>query len=257
MAVDGGRRGRTISLLALAATALLLLAPDTPLVSAQGPSVGIGVVAVDGALTENFTLSSAGSYYLFVVPDAPSFLNATLTYSGGAMARANHTMPETTQVSLPQGNYTMSVTGRGRWALGWDLTNGTLQEFPDNQTTVGLLLPHAERLRITVALGDAQAVTLHVYDADLLPVGNATVTASGTTEFILPTATDGAAVITATPSGGNPNGLYGLSWTAGPLNPPIDVPTWPWFLLWILVPVAAAFLILVLLHRRGSRRGRP
>lgn len=237
----------------LAFACLLVLASASPSAASSGTGVGIGILSVDGASSENFTLVSGGPYYLTVAPDASSFVNMTLAYAGSVLAQTNRTVGESTPVSLPAGNYTVTLMGRGRAALGWDLTNGALQEFPVNQTLVGFLVPAGPRLQVTVALGDAQLISLHVYDGGLLPAGNATVAISGPVDFVLPTSSDGIAYLTATVISGNPNGVFGLSWSSGPLNPPIDLAAWPFFLLWILVPVAIALAVFVIVHRRGSR----
>ncbi len=253
-------RGRFLSLsLALAAgllAALLLLANEAPAAAAQTGGVGIGIVPVDGTASENFTLPQSGSYYLTVATDdASSFVDASLTFNGSLMAQVNHSLGESSLVSLPAGTFTLTLAGHGRAALGWDLTNGSLQDFPDNQTLVGFLAPSGPRLHVRVALGDAQSIALRVYDDALLPAGNATVTASGIVDFVLPSLSASIAYVTASVTAGNPNGRFGISWTSEPLNPPIDFTAWPWFLLWILVPVAVAFAAFVLLHRRRGRRG--
>lgn len=236
--------------------ALLLLANGAPMAAAQPTGIGVGIFSVDGTASANFTLPQSGSYYLTVATDgASSFVDASLIFNGSLMAQANHSLGESNLVSLPAGNFTLTLAGHGRAALGWDLTNGSFQEFPDNQTLVGFLAPSGPRLHVQVALGDAASIALRVYDDGLLPAGNATVTASGTVDFLLPSLSDSIAYVTATVTAGNPNGRFGLSWTSGPLNPPIDFTAWPWFLLWILVPVAVAFAAFVLLHRRRERRG--
>lgn len=251
-----GGRGESAALAAAILALLLLAVTQGPTATAQTPQFGAGIFSVNGSATETFSLSTGGSYYLTVATDdASSYVAASVTYNGSLMAEANHSLSESIPVSLPAGDYSISLTGRGRAALGWDFTHGSLQQFPDNQTLVAFLVPSGPRIHVNVVLGDAQAIDLRVFDEELRPAGNATVTAPQTVDFILPSLADGIAYITATVTAGNPSGLFGLSWTSDPLNPPIDFTTWPWFLLWILVPVAAAFVAFVLLHRRGSRAG--
>ena len=187
--------------------------------------------------------------------DASSFVNASVAYNGSLLAQDNRSGSGSAAVSLPAGNYTISLTGRGRAALAWDFTNGSQRAFPDNQTLVAFLLPSGPRLHVTVALGDAASLTLSVYDAGLLPVGNETVTASGSFDFLLPSAREDTAYLVAAVTAGNPNGLFGLSWTAAPLNPPFVLPWWLVALLWILVPVAVAALACLILRRARIRRG--
>lgn len=242
---------------AVAIAVVLLLLPRAPAALAQQSGLGVGIFYVDGILKENVTLPAAGSYYLTIAPDASSFVNAALVYNGSLMAEDNRSLGASTQVSLPAGNFTLSLAGHGRAALGLDFTNGDLQEFPDNQTLVAFLVPLGPALHVNVALGDALSIALRVYDDTLHEAGNATVTASGTVPFTLPALSDSIAYMIATVTSGNSNGRFGLSWTSPAPNAPIDLTAWPWFLLWIVVPVAVALVVSLALHGRGSRRGRP
>ncbi len=257
-AVAARRRGRdlALALVAVGAAVLLLAGSQAPTVRASVTGLGIGILSVDGTFRENVTLPVSGNYYLTIATDdGTSYVNASVAFNGSVLAQDNRSLGASTQVSLPAGNYTVSLAGHGRAALGWDFTNGSIQEFPDNATLVAFLAPSGERVHVAVALGDATNVSLHLYDDGLRLVGNASVTASGTVDFILPTQSDSVAYLTATVVAGTPNGRYGLSWTSGPLNPPIDFTAWPWFLLWILVPMAVAAVVVVLLHRQRGRRG--
>lgn len=224
---------------------------------AQTTGLGYGVLAVNGSLEGNVSLPLGGTYYLAVATDdASSFVNASVTFNGTLQAEENGSVSGSTFASLPAGDYSVSLRGHGRAALAWDFTNGAAATFPDNATLVAFLRPAAgPRIHVNVALGDAQSLTLRLYDDRLLPAGNATVATSETVDFLLPTTHASFAVLTATVTAGISVGLYGLSWSAGPLNPPFDFTAWPWFLLWILVPVGVAFAVFVLLHRRRERRG--
>ena len=243
---------RTASALAAGGLALLLLAvPFAPTARAETTGLGAGIFSVDGTFSENLTLPVGGNYYLTVAADDPSsYVNASVAYNGSVLAQDNRSTDASTPVSLPAGNYSLSLQGHGRAALGWDFTDGTQQTFPDNQTLVAFLAPPGPRLRIQVSLGDAEAIALHLYDDGLAPAGNTTVTTSGAVDFLLPATQASTAYLVATPTAGNPGGLYGLAWTAGPLHPPLDLTAWPFLLLWILVPVAVAAAVSAFLHRR-------
>lgn len=259
MTPRGPRRLRAAAVLAVLLACLLVAAAQAPAVAAQPSGVGIGVLPVDGSASEELTLQLAGTYYLAVATDdAASYVNATListTYNGSLAAQVNGSLTASTFVSLIDGNYTLSLRGLGRAALGWDFTNGTTQDFPDNQTLAAYLNPSGPRLQVNVALGDARSLAVHVYDAALIAVGNATVNASGPVNFLLPSSRASFVYLVVTVTAGTPNGLFGLSWTSSPLNAPIDFTAWPWFLLWILVPVGIAFVAFVIVHRRRARRG--
>ncbi len=250
--------GRALPLLAAALGLLLLVATVAPEARAQVQTggVGIGILTVDGALTENVTLTLGGNYYLTVATDdASSYVNASVVYAGGVLATENRSLAASTVASLFAGNYSISLAGRGRAALGWDFTNGSRANFHDNQTLVAFLLPSGPRIRVDVSLGDAQAIALDLYDDRLVGAGNATVSASGPADFLLPAGRDSIAYLVARVTAGNPSGLFGLAWTSAPLNPPLDLTGWPLILLWILVPVAVATAAFVLLRRRRWRRG--
>ena len=250
------RRARPRSSLALAAAllALVLLAvPQVPAARA-GAGLGAGIFSVDGHFAANVTLPSGGNYELSVATDdAASFVNASVSYNGSLLAQDNRSGSGSTPVSLPAGNYSVVLLGRGRAALGWDFPDGDQQTFFDNQTLVAFLRPSGPRLHVDVSLGDASGIALRVYDDGLLAAGNATVTASGSVDFVLPEARASFAYLVATVTAGNPSGLYGLAWSAAPLNAPLDLAAWPFLLLWIFVPVAIAATGFVLLHRRGGR----
>ena len=169
------------------------------------------------------------------------------------LAQQNASFSSSTFASLPAGNYSLSLVGHGRAALGWDFTNGAVENFPDNETLVAFLAPSGPGVQVYVSRGNAQTIELSMYGDDLLPVGNATASADGSVTFVLPPSAASVAYLVARVTAGAPNGIYGLSWTSGPLNPPLDFTAWPLFLLWILVPVAVAFGIFVLLQRRRAR----
>ena len=248
---------RTLGLALLAAllVGLLLAALAAPAARAQVSGVGVGLLAVDGTTAESFVLPSGGTYFLTVATDGPSdFVSARLTYNGSLAAEVNDSLSASTFVSLAPGNYSLTLAGHGRAALGWDFTNGNVQDFPDNESLVAYLQPSGPRLEVTLSLGNAQSIDLHVYDSGLVAAGNATVTASGPVTFVLPPSRAGLAYLVATVVSGAPGGVYGLAWSAAPLNPPLDLTAWPYFLLWILVPVAVTFVVFVLLHRRAARR---
>lgn len=257
---NGARRGTrrlAVAGLALLLLAAVLAAGGAPRsVRAASSGVGAGIFSVDGSLAEDLALPVGGTYYLSVASDSSAdFVNASLSYNGSILATLNSTFPSTTFASLPAGNYTLTLAGHGRAALGWDFTNGAVEDFPENATLVAFLAPLAgPKVDVFVSRGNAQTLALTIYGDDLLPAGNATVTSDGPVTFVLPAAAASVAYLVVQVTAGTPNGIYGLSWTAGPVNPPIDFTAWPWFLLWILVPVAVAFVAFVLLHRRRAAR---
>lgn len=236
------------------ALAVLAAAGSAPSARAAAAGVGAGIFSVDGPGIQNLTLPQGGTYYLTVATDSGSeYVNASLTYNGSLLAQQNASFSSSTFASLPAGNYSLSLVGHGRAALGWDFTNGAVENFPDNETLVAFLAPSGPRVQVYVSRGNAQTIELSMYGDDLLPVGNATASADGSVTFVLPSSAASVAYLVARVTAGAPNGIYGLSWTSGPLNPPLDFTAWPLFLLWILVPVAVAFGIFVLLQRRRAR----
>ncbi len=243
--------------LALAAMGLalaLLLIAQAPVTRAAYTWMGISILFVNGAVQENATLPG-GSYYLMLATDnAASYVNASLSWNGTVYAQDNRSGEASTPVSLPGGNYSIALSGRGRAALGWDFTNGSATNFPDDAILAAFLTPTGPRVHVDVLLGDVTNVFLHLYDAALVAAGNATLTASGSVDFILPASRTTAALMVAAATGGPPGGLFSLAWSSGPVNPPIDFTAWPWFLLWILVPMVVAAVVVVLLHRRRGRR---
>ena len=245
-----------IVLAAGALAALLLLASQAPTTRAATTGIGIGVLSVDGATSENATLPIGGTYYLSVATDtASSFVDARVMRNGTLFAQENRSLGASSQVSLPAGDYSIALAGKGRAALGWDFTNGTVQDFPDNETVMAFLVPSGARLQVYVSMGRARRIDLSVYDDALLQAGNATVTTSGPVDFVLPQLRSSIAYIAAKVTDGDPSGTFGLAWASAPLNPPSDFSTWPLFLLWILIPVALAFVLFVAAHRRRVRRG--
>ncbi len=235
---------------------VLLLVTQAPAARAADTGTGIGVLFVNGTFQENVTLPGGGYYLVLATDDASSYVNATLSYNGTVFAQDNRSGAASTPVSLPAGNYSIALSGRGRAALGWDFTNGSATNFPDDEILVAFLTPAGPRLQVDVSLGDTTNVFLHLYDAGLVAAGNASVTASGGVDFLLPSSRTAVALLVAAATGGPPGGLFGLAWTSGPLNPPIDFTAWPWFLLWIFVPMAVAAVLLVVLHGRRARSGR-
>ncbi len=251
-----GRRGSARAVaagVALLVAALLLAGVSIPPARAT-TSMGTGILSVDGETTLNFTLLPEGTYYLVVAADGPgAYMNASLTYNGSLLAQENATVRGATFASLPAGAYSLSVAGHGRAALAWDFTNGVQQNFPANESLVAFLNPSGPRIRIDVSRADVAAVGFSLFDDALRPVGNATLAADGQATFDLDPSHASAAVLVVRPSGGNPSGVYGLAWTSGPTNPPLDFTSWPLFLLWILVPVAIALVVFVLVQRRSRR----
>jgi hypothetical protein len=251
----GTRRIFAGGLLALLVSAAVLAVGGSP-VPARAADVGLGagIFSVDGSLVQNLSLPLGGTYYLSVAADSPSaFVNASLTYNGSLLAQENASSPSSNFASLPAGDYSLSLAGHGRAALGWDFTNGEVKDFPDNATLVAFLAPSGPKIEVTVSRGDAQTLELTMYGADLLPVGNASPAGDGPVTFVLPSSAARVAYLVARVTAGLPNGLYGLSWTSGPVNPPLDFTTWPLFLVWILVPVGVALVVFVLLQRRRGR----
>lgn len=249
------RRASAVSCLALL-TSVAILAPAAFPAPVRGAEVGVGagIFSVDGRLSQNVSLPLGGTYYLSVAADGgAAFVDATLTYNGTLMAEQNTSSPSSTFASLPAGNYSLTLAGHGRAALGWDFTNGAVQNFPDNATLVAFLAPSGPKVVVYVSRGNAQSVALTLYSDRLLPVGNATVSSDGPVTFILPASSATVAYLAARVTAGALDGIYGLSWTSGPVNPPLDFTTWPLFLVWIVVPVAVALVIFVLLHRRRTR----
>lgn len=254
------RRG-TKRIIAGSALALLISAVTVAVGMLPGParaaevSLGAGIFSVDGSLVQNLSLPLGGTYYLTVAAEnASTFVNASLTYNGSLVALENASASTSTFASLPAGNYTLSLAGHGRAALGWDFTDGAVENFPVNAILVAFLAPLGPKVEVSVVRGAAQTIRLAMYSASLLPVGNTTVTADDPVTFILPPSAASVAYLVAQVTAGASNGIYGLSWSSGPLNPPLDFTAWPLFLLWILVPVAVVFVIFVLLHRRRAGR---
>jgi len=238
----------------LVSLAVFAAARSAPSARAADLGVGAGIFTVDGSFVQNLSLPQGGTYYLTTAPDGGSaYVNASLTYNGSLLAQENTTGSSSTFASLPAGNYVLSLTGRGRAALGWDFTDGAVEDFPDNATLVAFLAPSGPKVDVYVSRGNAQTIELTMYNDDLLRIGNATASADGPVTFVLPSSAASVAYLVARVTAGTPNGVYGLSWSSEPLNPPIDFTAWPWFLLWILVPVAVALVIFVLLHRRRTR----
>jgi hypothetical protein len=238
----------------LVSLALLSVSDPTPIARAAAPSMGAGIFTVDGTVVENLSLPEGGTYYLAVATDSAStYVAARLTFNGSLLAEENASLSGSTFVSLPPGDFSLSLTGHGRAALGWDFTNGVQEQFPDNATLVAFLAPSGPRVHVLVALGDARTIRLTMYDDGLRPVGNATASSDGAVDFLLPSSGTSAAYLVSQVTAGAPNGRYGVSWTSDPLNPPLHFTAWPLFLLWILVPIAVVFVVFVAIHRRRSR----
>lgn len=216
--------------------------------------IGVGILPVDGVASTNVPSLPGGTYYLVVATDGSSaYVNASLTYNGSLLAQENATVRGAAFASLPGGNYSLSLVGRGRAALAWDFTNGAQQSFSAGKALVAFLNPSGPRIRIAVSMGDAASLGLSLFDDALLPAGNATFSSDGSATFDLDPAHSGAAVLVVRPTSGNPNGIYGLSWSSGPTSPPLDFTAFPLFLVWILVPVGIAFVVFVLVQRRSHR----
>jgi len=218
---------------------------------------GAGLFSVDGASNATFSLAEGGTYYLGVATDdSSSHVNATVVYNQTLAAQLNESGSAASLVSLAPGNYSIELEGQGRAALGWDFTDGSVQDFPDHETVVAFLRPASAHLDIVVSLGNAQAIHLEVYDDRLLPVTAANVTTSGSMSVELPASRDSSAYLIAWVVSGSP-GVFGLAWSS-----PAPVPLAPdpvaqilGAVLWIAVPVLIALLVFVALGRR--RRGRP
>lgn len=258
MSGSGWCARRTLALVASTLALVLIAAPQAPAVRGQAAGMGIGILSVDGTFQENVTLPFGGNYYLTVATDdISSYVDASVVFNGTVLAQDNRSLSASTLVSLPAGDYSIALSGHGRAALGWDFTNGSARNFPDNQTLVAFLSPAGPRIRVEVSMGDAQEIELHLYDDGLVAAGNATMTASGPVDFVLPPFRESIAYLAAKVISGNPGGLFGLAWSSGPLNPPLDFTAWPLFLLWIVVPVAVAAVVLVLRHRGRRGPGMP
>ncbi len=249
------KRAGAASFLALLTSAAILATAVLPgPVQAADVGVGAGIFYVDGTMAQNVSLPLGGTYYLSVATDSgAAFVNATLTYNGTLMAEQNTSSRSSTFASLPAGDYSLALAGHGRAALGWDFTNGAVQDFPDNASLVAFLAPSGPKVVVYVSRGNAQTLALSVYSDNLLPVANATVSSDGPVTFILPASSSSVAYLVARVTAGAPNGIYGLSWTSGPVNSPLDFTTWPLFLVWIVVPVAVTLVVFVVLQRRRMR----
>ncbi len=236
--------------------AVVLAAAFGPQAHAQAAGYGgTRIFAVDGFAAHNLTLSQGGTYFLGVgTNDTSSAVQTSLYYNGSLLGQENGSVSSFHIVSLPAGNYSLHVNGSGRAALAWDFTNGSRQTFPDNESLVALLIPQNARVDVTVAMGDAQRISLSVYDASLLLAANFTFTADGTQTVELPSNRASVAYLAATVEQGNPGGLFGLSWTSEPVTAaPLNFFAWPLFLLWILVPVAIAAVVIGIRRRRQRR----
>ncbi len=238
------------------AVGLLLTSAASPRVRAQPPgTAGTGIFLVDGPATRNLTLTRVGTYYLGVgTNDSSSSVGASLYYNASLLAQENGSVAAFNVVSLPAGNYSLALHGSGRAALAWDFTNGSFQAFPDNESLVAFLTPQGPEVNVSVSMGDAQRISLGVYDASLRLVANFTASANGNVTVNLPAGRSRAAYLAATVDVGNPAGLFGLSWTSqASAPPPLDFFAWPLFLLWIVVPIVIAAVVLAI---RGQRRRR-
>jgi len=187
--------------------------------------------------------------------DSSSFVNASVTHNGTLAAEVNATGSSAILVSLGPGAYSIALDGRGRAALGWDFTDGSVQNFPDNESVVAFLRPASAQVHIVVSLGNAQEIHLEAYDDRLLPVATMNVTTSGAVSVNLPATHATAAYLVASVVTGNPKGVFGLAWSSpSPPLPGRDLGTQIFVaVLWIAVPVLIALLLLVALRRR--RRG--
>jgi hypothetical protein len=218
---------------------------------------GAGLFSVDGASNTTFSLSEGGTYYLGVATDDGSgYVNASVVYNETLAAQLNESGSAASLVSLGPGNYSIALQGQGRAALGWDFTDGSVQNFPDNETVVAFLRPASAHIEIVVSLGNAREIHIEVYDDRLLPVTGTNVTASGSVSVDLPAARDSSAYLIASVVSGSP-GVFGLAWSSpAPAPPASDVGAQILgAVLWIAVPVLLALLLFVALGRR--RRGRP
>ncbi len=217
---------------------------------------GAGIFTVDGSTNTTLSLSEGGTYYLGVATDdASSYVNATLTYGGTPEAQINKSGSAATLVSLAPGNYSIDLEGHGRAALGWDFTDGSVQNFPDNETIVAFLRPASAHVEIVVSLGNAQEIALEVYDDRLLPVTSTNVVASGPVGVDLPASRDTSAYLVARVVTGDLAGVFGLAWSSpspAPAAPDLGSQILVAFL-WIAVPVVIALLLFLALGRR--RRG--
>lgn len=240
---------------ALLAAALLAAVMPAPVRAAVTSGYGAGVFQVDGSFQTTIALAEGGTYYLIVAADnASTSVWARIYYNTTTLvADLNESGPAAALVSLPPGNYAFVLLGHGRAALGWDFTNGSVQDFPDNETVTGFLRPSSGHVEVVVSLGNAQTIHLEVYDDRLLPVAEANVTTSGAVPVDLPAAHATSAFLVASVLSGAPQGVFGLAWTSpSPAAPPPDLlsqllPV----VLWIGVPVVLALLAFALLRRRS------
>ena len=224
--------------------------------AAMTPGYGAGVFAVDGSSNVSFSLAEGGAYYLLVATDDGSAsVDANLTLGGVLAATLNGTGDASVVVSLAAGNYSLGLRGRGRAALGWDMTNGSLRTFPDNRTVAGFLRPASAHVDIAVTLGDAQKISVVVYDDRLLPAAVTNVTASGSVAVDLPSDRASSALLVAGVVTGNPQGLFGLAWSSPSASAPRPDGASQLLIagLWIAVPVVLALIGFLLLSRRGRR----
>ncbi len=204
---------------------LVLAAWPTPSRGQGNPEIGAGIFDVPGSSVVAFDLEAGGTYYLAVAPDSPSaFLDAQLRYNGSLAAELNGTFPTATPISLTAGHYSLQLAGQGRAALGWDFTNGSVQDFPDNATMTAFVRPASTHLDLVVSMGNAQEVRIIVYGNDLRPVRETNVSVSGALGVDLPATHAAFAFVVAWMAIGNPAGVFGLAWSspsppAGPAVP--------------------------------------
>lgn len=241
------------------ATALVVLAAlAIPARAAPVPGYGAGIFAVDGASVATFSLADGGTYYLGVATDDPSSsVHAKVSYNGTLAAEINASGSAANLVSLAPGGYSIALEGHGRAALGWDFTDGTVQNFPDNAKVTAFLRPASPRLLVTVSLGNAQEIHLEVYDDHLLPVASTNVTTSGGVSVDLPSTRATAAYLVASVVLGNPQGVFGLAWSSpSPAAPGSGLGSQLLVAgLWVGVPIVIVlFLILAVRRRRGGMR---
>ncbi len=254
------RGGPAIGRVLALAAVLLVTAAALSTAPARAPTVpayGFGAVSVDGSSAANFSLPDGGTYYLGIATDsASSYVDARILFNGTLEAELNATGSDSALVSLAAGNYTLDLQGKGRAAVAWDFTDGSVQNFPDNRSVLGFLRPSTSHVDVVVSLGNAGEIHLTVLDDRLLPAADLNVTASGPVAVDLPAGRSSAAYLAAAVVTGSPGGVFGLAWSSP--APPAPAPDLGAQILaaflWIAVPIAVVLLVFLALQRRRDRR---
>lgn len=230
-------------------------APDT-----NGPlprGAGAGIYSVAGSADYTFELTQGGNYYLTLVADSGSSIEAWLREDGSVVGHNVVEIAEARLVVLDAGTYDLHLEGSGKAAVGWDFVNSPgAQTFATDQRLVAALAPSGNRLTVSVLYSSAPSVRIFVYDDNMDLALDAHFATGESKTFDLPWAKHTWATLVA--EIGVP-GSFSLDWGA------TDAPVWQnSFMLpvplgvimsvLILVGIATALAVREARRRRSSRR---